>query len=80
DQNNLCVQILEGDPNHSNEVYSQNCNASLEKIFSEFSHVHQTQIGSHLLSFRIVATKEYFEKNLTNASRFILIIAIPPQY
>lgn len=75
DQNNLCVQILEGDSKQSNEVYSRNCIAAQEKIFSEFSHVHETRIGSHLLTFRIVATKEYFEKNLTNASRFILIIS-----
>lgn len=75
DQNNLCVQILEGDQNHSNEVYNRNCITSQEKIFSDFSHVHRTKIGSHLLTFRIVATKEYFDKNLTNASRFILIIS-----
>lgn len=75
DQNNLCVQILESDDEHKNEVYNNNCIASQEKIFSDFSHSHSMKIGSHLLTFRIVATKEYFEKNLTNASRFILIIS-----
>lgn len=75
DQNNLCVQILESDDENTNEVYNRNCIASQEKIFSDFSHSHRMKIGSHLLTFRIVATKEYFEKNLTNASRFILIIS-----
>lgn len=75
DQNNLCVQILEGDSLHSDEVYNRNCIASQERIFSEFSHIHQTKIGSHLFTFKIVATQDYFEKNLTNASRFILIIS-----
>ncbi|XDD48146.1 ATP-binding protein [Leptospira sp. WS39.C2] len=75
DQNNLCVQILEGDINHTNEIYNRNCITSHEKIFSEFSHTYTTKIGSHLLTYKIVATKEYFDKNLTNASRFILIIS-----
>ncbi|EOQ89178.1 CHASE domain protein [Leptospira yanagawae serovar Saopaulo str. Sao Paulo = ATCC 700523] len=75
DQNNLCVQIMDGDRTEAKEVYNRNCNSSHEKMFSEFSHTHKTQIGSHTITFKIVATKEYFEKNLTNASRFILIIS-----
>lgn len=75
DQNNLCVQVWEGDTNQTTEVYNRNCDTSHEKIFSEFSHIHETKIGSHVIFFKIIATKEYFEKNLTNASRFILIIS-----
>ncbi|TGL86223.1 response regulator [Leptospira congkakensis] len=75
DQNHLCIKIEErNDPFHI-EILSKDCSNIEEKMFSDFFYEHPIVIGSHVLHVKVIATKEYFQKNLTNASRFILIIS-----
>ncbi|MCW7491939.1 MASE1 domain-containing protein [Leptospira sp. 2 VSF19] len=75
DQNHLCIKIEEKSSLYHQEIFSKNCSNMKEKIFSDFFYEHQLTIGSHILKIKTVATKEYFDKNLTNASRFLLIIS-----
>lgn len=75
DQNHLCVKMEEVNSPYHQEIISKNCSDMEEKIFSDYYHEHQLTIGSHILNIKIVATKEYFERNLSNASRFLLIIS-----
>ncbi|TGL42826.1 CHASE domain-containing protein, partial [Leptospira bourretii] len=75
DQNHLCIRIEEAsEPNHV-EIFSKDCSNTDEKIFSEFLYEHPITIGSHVLNIKTIATKKYFQMNLTNASRFLLIVS-----
>lgn len=75
DQNHLCVKMEEVNSPYHQEIISKNCSDMEEKIFSDYYHEHQLTIGSHVLKIKTVATKEYFDRNLSNASRFLLIIS-----
>ncbi|MCW7480555.1 ATP-binding protein [Leptospira kanakyensis] len=75
DPNYLCIKIEEfKDPYHS-DIFSKDCSKNEEKIFADYFYEYPIKIGSHTLNVRAIATKDYFQKNLTNASRFILIIS-----
>ncbi|MCG6143573.1 MASE1 domain-containing protein [Leptospira bandrabouensis] len=75
DQNHLCVKMEEVNSPYHQEIISKNCTDMEEKIFSDYYHEHQLTIGTHILNIKTVATKEYFDRNLSNASRFLLIIS-----
>ncbi|TGL44625.1 ATP-binding protein [Leptospira perdikensis] len=75
DQHDLCIKIEEVNKSSNMNIFSKECSNMEEKIFSDFSYEHQITIGSHILNIKTTATKEYFQKNLTNASRFLLIIS-----
>lgn len=75
DQNHLCIRIEEVHEANHIEIFSKDCFNTDEKIFSEFSYEHPITIGSHVLNIKTIATKKYFQLNLTNASRFLLIVS-----
>lgn len=75
DQNHLCIKMEEINSPYHQEIISKNCSDMEEKIFSDYYHIHQMTIGSHLLNIKTIATKEYFQRNLSNASRLLLIIS-----
>lgn len=75
DQHDLCIQIEEVNNPSNLSIFSEECSNMEEKIFSDYSYEHQITIGSRILNIKTIATKEYFQKNLTNASRFLLIIS-----
>ncbi|MGE8720754.1 ATP-binding protein [Leptospira terpstrae] len=75
DQNHLCIKIEELNGSNNIGIFSKECSNTEEKIFSEFYYERQMTIGSHVLNIKTIATKEYFQMNLTNASRFLLIIS-----
>ncbi|TGK82657.1 response regulator [Leptospira noumeaensis] len=75
DPNHLCIKVEEfKDPFHT-DIFSKDCLNNEERIFADYFYEYPITIGSHVLNIRAIATKEYFQKNLTNASRFILIIS-----
>ncbi|TGM52236.1 ATP-binding protein [Leptospira vanthielii] len=75
DQNHLCIKIEEVNTSSNIGIFSKECSHAEEKIFSDFYYERQMTIGSHILNIKTTATKEYFQMNLTNASRFLLIIS-----
>ncbi|MBM9549231.1 MASE1 domain-containing protein [Leptospira sp. 201903074] len=75
DQNHLCIKIEELNGPSNIGIFSKECSHTEEKIFSDFYYERQMTIGSHILNIKTIATKEYFLMNLTNASRFLLIIS-----
>lgn len=75
DQNPLCIKIEEVNDPYNIEIFSKNCSNIDEKIFSDYFYEHPILIGSHVLNIKTIATKDYFQMNLTNASRFLLIIS-----
>ncbi|EOQ97416.1 GHKL domain protein [Leptospira wolbachii serovar Codice str. CDC] len=75
DQNHLCIKIEELKNSSNIGLFSKECSNMEEKIFSDFYYERQMTIGSHVLNIKTIATKEYFQMNLTNASKFLLIIS-----
>ncbi|TGK96497.1 response regulator [Leptospira brenneri] len=75
DHNYLCIKIEERSGPYHIEIFSKNCLNMEERIFSDFSFEHPIAVGSHIFSIKIVPTKDYFQLNLTTASKFLLIIS-----
>ncbi|MDF3821610.1 ATP-binding protein [Leptospira sp. 96542] len=75
DQNNLCIQFEEVGVPYDSSLYTKNCRKIQEKIFSDYFFENQIYIGTHTFNIKTVATKDYFKANVTNSSRFLLIIS-----
>ncbi|TGM24363.1 ATP-binding protein [Leptospira meyeri] len=75
DQNHLCIRIEDVTEPNRIPIFSSDCSNTDEKIFSEYLYEHPITIGSHVLNIKTSATKKYFQMNLTNASRFLLIVS-----
>jgi signal transduction histidine kinase/integral membrane sensor domain MASE1/CheY-like chemotaxis protein len=75
DQNNLCIKIEDLNTKNDMVIYSKNCNNTEERIFNEYFFDHTIILGTRVLNIKSIATKNYFSSNLTNASRFLLVIS-----